>query len=79
MQDFLKREITIGDSVIMIIPRYRNLVLGRVIKISPKTVSVQYSVPFGYRKGEVKEVSRVPEDVVKVDGPELTMYLLMKD
>lgn len=79
MQDFLKREIAIDDSVIMIIPGYRNLVLGRVIRISPKTVRVQYSVPFGYRKGEVKEVSRAPEDVVKVDGPELTMYLLMKD
>lgn len=79
MQDFLKREIAINDSVITIIPGYRNLVLGRVIRISPKTVRVQYSVPFGYRKGEVKEVSRDPADVVKVDGPELTMYLLTKD
>lgn len=78
MKDFLNREIDVDDSVIMIIPGFRNLVLGRVIRIGPKTVRVQYTAPFGYNKDEIFEVSRAPRDVVKVDGPDLTMYLLTK-
>lgn len=75
MKDFLLRELEVNDSVVMIVPNYRNMVLGRIISISAKTVRVQYQN--NYEK--LAEVSRYPGDVVKVDGPDLTRYLLIKE
>ncbi len=75
MEDFLKRKLEIGDSVIFLVPNQRFLVLGRVINFGKVQVRIQYMKP-GYQ--DPKEVSRYPSEVVRVDGPELTMYLLKK-
>ena len=74
MEDFLKRKLNIDDSVVFIPPYSKTMTLGRVIAFSPKMVRVVYH---GWRNQEL-ESSRYPGELVKVDGPDLTMYLLKK-
>lgn len=74
MEDFLKRKLEIGDSVVFIPPYSKTMTLGRIVSFSPKMVRVVYQ---DWYKQE-QESSRYPGELVKVDGPDLTMYLLKK-
>lgn len=78
-KDYLDRSIEVGDSVIFVIPNRRELQLGRVIKLTNKNVRVAYRHDRGWQKGHEDSCVRPPKDVVKVDGPELTMFLLKRD
>lgn len=77
-KDFLDRKIELGDSVVFVRPDSRELELGRVIKLTNKNVRVSYIVSRGWKKGNEESTVRIPKDVVKVDGPELTMFLLKR-
>ena len=76
MKDFLNRELEIGDSVITIAPGYRSFVLARVIKFTPKQVRVAFMNTWNYPDGYYTELLQHPTQLTKVDGPDLTMYLL---
>ena len=74
MEDFLKRKLEIGDSVILIHPYYERLLLARVTSFSAKGNDCYVSWgPTGYGKKRQRG-----DQLVKVDGPDLTMYLLKK-
>ena len=45
MKDFLGRTIEIGQYVATFKPRYREMMLGRVLKLTPKMVVVRYRDP----------------------------------
>jgi hypothetical protein len=80
MNDFLGRPLELGDSVIIIAPRYRSLVLARIIGFTPRNVRVCYMNTWNYGKdGLYEELLQSPGQLVKVDGPDLTHYLLKKD
>jgi hypothetical protein len=72
MQDFLKRDLAIGDNVLMISEQSRTFKLGRVAKFTASGTRAQILTRGGYHKLQHSE------QVVKVDGPDLTMYLLKK-
>ena len=74
MEDFLKLKLDIGDSVVFIPPYSKTMTLGRVVAFSPKMVRVVYH---DWKNREI-ESNRYPGELVKVDGPDLTMYLLKK-
>ena len=74
MEDFLKRKLEIGDSIVFIPPYSKSMTLGRVVAFSPKMVRVVHQ---DWKKREI-ESNRYPGELVKVDGPDLTMYLLKK-
>ena len=74
MEDFLKRKLEIGDSIVFIPPYSKSMTLGRVVAFSPKMVRVVYQD--WYKRDQ--ESSRKPGELVKVDGPDLTMYLLKR-
>jgi hypothetical protein len=78
-RDYLGRPIEVGDSVIFVIPHGRELQLGRVIKLTKLNVRVAFRVDRGWNKGAEDSCVRPPKDVVKVDGPDLTMFLLKRD
>lgn len=42
--DFLGRDVGVGAEVIFSEPYYHNLVRGKIIKITPKCVKVEYKV-----------------------------------
>jgi hypothetical protein len=76
MKDFLLRKLEVGDSVIFITPGYRDYTLGRVDSFTPQKVRVLK----GHDKynGEPEFILQTSDQLVKVDGPDLTMYLLKK-
>lgn len=74
MEDFLKRKIEIGDSVVLIHPHYKQLLLAKVIKFTEKGNDCY--VRWGDFSWEEKR--QRGDQLVKVDGPDLTMYLLKK-
>lgn len=80
MKDFLGRDLEIGDSVVIIAPGYRDLVLARIMKFTAKQVKVSYMNTWNFGKpGRYAELLQYPSQLVKVDGPDLTMYLLKQE
>lgn len=73
MKDFLGIELKEGDFVAAMRPRYRELVLGCVVKLTPKKVRVEYKLHYG-NKTDTHLYD--PSDLVKLEGPHLTMKLL---
>ena len=71
MKDFMGFELAEGDWVVAILPNYRELVLGRVIKLTPKKIRVEYQL-----NKHARDHLYDPDAVVKVDGSHLTMKLL---
>jgi hypothetical protein len=71
-KDKLGRQLKIGDAVCY--PNRNTLEFGTIKKFNPKMVTVwelDYN-NYSWYKGNRK----YPGDLVKVDGPEVTMYLL---
>ena len=79
MKDFLGRTLELGDSVIVIAPGYRHFVLARVIHFTPKQVRVSFMNTWNFSgEGYYTELLQGPGQLTKVDGPDLTAYLLKK-
>lgn len=77
MKDFLGRDLELGDSVIIMAPGYRHFVLARVIKFTPKQVRVSFLNNWNFGSpGYYTELLQYASQLTKVDGPDLTMYLL---
>lgn len=74
-KDFLGRNLEINDSVIFITKGYRDYTLGRIQSFTPKNVRVAYKNQYGDLDSLIQDESQL----VKVDGPDLTMYLLKKE
>lgn len=75
MKDFLLRDIEVGDFVITTSPGYKSFMVGRIKSFTEKRVYVQFKNNYG----KIDDILRDPRDLVKVDGPELTKYFLVKD
>lgn len=73
-KDKLGRVLAVGDAVCY--PSHNSLELGTVKKLNPKMVKVYEAGRSGkWYTGN----NKYPGDLVKVDGPEVTMYLLRKN
>ena len=73
-KDKLGRLLAVGDAVCY--PDRNSLEFGTVKKLNPKMVTVYEAGLSGqWYTGSRK----YPQDLVKVDGPEVTMYLLRKN
>jgi hypothetical protein len=77
-KDFLKRDLEIGDYVVFPAP-YGGMKLGKIIKFTPKQIRVEWTYK-DYR-GNVGSDSapRYANQCVRVEGPDLTMFLLSGD
>lgn len=74
-KDKLGRVLAVGDAVCY--PSHNSLELGTVKKLNPKMVKVHEA---GRASSEWYSGSnKYPGDLVKVDGPEVTMYLLRQN
>ena len=74
-KDFLNRELAIDDYVVFPAP-YGGMKLGKIVKFTPKQIRVEWSYK-DYR-GNIGQDSapRYASQCVRVEGPDLTMYLL---
>lgn len=73
MKDFMGFELNVDDWVAAIRPSYRELVLGKVVAITPKKVRVEYRLHYGSSTDTHLYDSST---VVKLEGPHLTKMLL---
>jgi hypothetical protein len=69
-KDILGRVLAVGDHVAY--AESNAMRLGRVDKLHPKMVRVTTG------RGWNPNVNKYPIDIVKLDGPDLVMYLLKK-
>ena len=69
-RDILGQPLAVGDAVVF---SYSNtMYVGMITKLNPKMIKVR-------RVGRSKwEQNKYPQDLVRVSGPEVTMYLLTK-
>lgn len=70
-RDLLGQPLAIGDAVVY--PSTNTMYVGTVTKLNPKMVKVK-RVGTKYSS----EKNKYPQDLVRVSGPEVTMYLLTK-
>lgn len=72
-KDFLGRVLKVGDRVIMMAQHSREFKLAQVIKLTPKKVKVAWD-DFDWTTYTTES-----ERFVRVEGTDLTWYLLTKD
>ena len=65
--DKLGRNLEMGDCVVY--PSNNTMMIGTVIKFTPKMITVKN---IGWRS----ETRKYSSDVIKIEGPEVTMYLI---
>jgi hypothetical protein len=70
-KDLLGQTIAKGDFVVF--PSHNCLSIGTVAKINPKMVKV---VPIGVSGYWSRGTNKYPNDIVKIEGAHVTMYLL---
>jgi hypothetical protein len=73
-RDFLNRPIALGDYVVFPGAYNGGMKLGKVIKFTPKNMRVEHP---GWR-GNNTSTLRHPGQCVRVEGPDLTFFLLSK-
>lgn len=71
-KDRIGRPLAIGDFVAY--PSHNSLQIGSVTKLNPKMVKVKRLR--GASKYDAYEQNKYPNDLVILNGPDLTMYLL---
>lgn len=74
MLDFLKRKLEIGDHVVLMHPFYKCLLLARVTKFTVKGNDCYVS----WGPSPYQEKRQRGDQLVKVEGPDLVVYLLKK-
>ena len=78
MKDFINQELQINDSVVLESPYYSELVLGRVIKFTKQKIKVCCFTRHSVIKEKYEELTRFPEQIVRIGGPELTEHIPKK-
>ena len=71
-KDFLGRKLAVGDRVIMMAQHAREFKLAQIIKMTPKKVKVAWA------EHTWATYTSEPERFVRVEGPDLTWYLMTK-
>ena len=66
--DKLGRNLEMGDCVVY--PSSNSMIIGTIVKFTPKMITVK---GVGTYRWETRKYS---SDVIKIDGPEVTMYLI---
>lgn len=65
-KDFLKEDLSIGDTVAFLAPNYRMMVKGIVIKITPKKIIIGYYNDWNFSSRYKKTYTIEPRCVIKI-------------
>lgn len=69
-KDLFGQDLEVDDCVVY--PVSNTMHVGKIVKLNPKMVKVERVGNKGWRR----EINKYPTEVVKVQGTEVTMYLL---
>lgn len=67
-KDILGQPLMVGDAVVF--PSSNSMYIGTITKLNPKMIKVKRVGSYNW------EQNKYPDDLVRVHGPEVTMYLL---
>jgi hypothetical protein len=56
-KDLFGQELAVGDTVAFMRPSYRSLCLATILKITPKTILVEYTVHYSDHKQEFRSAA----------------------
>lgn len=75
-KDFLNRDIAVGDYVVFPAPYGGGMKLGKIVRFTPKQIRVEWT--YKSHRGGIgsSDASRYSNQCVRVEGADLTMYLL---
>ena len=78
MRDFLNRELALDDYVVFPGAYNGGMKLGKIVKFTHKNVKIEHP-GFNWRNnGGMTSTLRAPGQCVRVEGPDLTFFLLSK-
>lgn len=78
MKDFLNRELALDDYVVFPGSYNGGMKLGKIVKFTPKNVKIEHP-GWNYKQtGNMSSTLRASGQCVKVEGPDLTFFLLSK-
>ena len=66
MKDFLGNELTVGDEVACLEKDYKNLMKAKIIKITEKTIFVEYTRNAYPGVVRTEQVKRFSDQVIKI-------------
>lgn len=75
-KDFLNRELALEDYVVFPAPSGGGMKLGKIIKFTPQQVRVEWTYKSYRGTIETDSIPRYSNQCVRVEGADLTMYLL---
>lgn len=65
--DSAKRILNIGDHVAFILPNYRSMVIGKIVKFTPKMTTIEYkNTDINRYDSEVCRIDYTPEDLANI-------------
>lgn len=80
MEDLIGRPLNVGDIVAARIAGTNELKLATVMKLAKKQIKVEYADPHNWRSRNGRREGYVaPHNTAKLEGPDLTLFLLRKD
>lgn len=71
-KDFLGRPLELGDRVVMMAQHAREFKLAQIVKFTPKKVKVAWA------EHDWATYTTESEGFIRVEGPDLTWYLISK-
>ena len=79
MRDFLNRELALDDYVVFPGSYNGGMKLGKIVKFTPKNVKIEHP-GWNWRtnNGQITTTLRDSSQVVRVEGPDLTFFLLSR-
>lgn len=70
MKDFLRQTLEVGDTVILVVPGYRSLTKGKIVRFTKRYVFINFGNPWpGSAVGG--EIKQEPQQIVKIPLPEV--------
>ena len=78
-RDFLNRPIGLGDYVVFPGAYNGGMKLGKIIKFTPQNIKIEHPGWNWRNNGGMTSTLRAADQCVKVEGPDLTFFLLSKN
>lgn len=78
MKDYLNRKLAIDDYVIMTMPRYSDICMGKIIAFTKQKVRVEYTNNWNFRDGSKEELLTDPYRLCRIPADDAVEYLLKK-
>ena len=65
-KDKLGSQLYLGDSVVLVAPGYRMLVIGRIVAFNKHMITIEYVNNWNYCDGRTETLRQKPEQVIKI-------------